>query len=73
MKISILLFENMTALDAIGPYEVLSRLPGAEVMFVGLEKRLVTTDTGFLRLSVDCPIDLVAATDILLIHRFTSS
>jgi putative intracellular protease/amidase len=67
MKITILLYENMTALDAIGPYEVLSRLPGVEVLFAGLEKGLVTTDTGFLRLSADRSIDQVAATDILLI------
>ena len=31
MQIAIVLFERLTALDAIGPYEVLQRLPGAEV------------------------------------------
>jgi hypothetical protein len=35
MQINILLYDRMTALDAIGPYEVLGRLPGAEVLFVG--------------------------------------
>ena len=49
MKIAILLYPEMTALDAIGPYEVLSRLPGAEVLFTGAEKGLVRTDTGFLQ------------------------
>jgi len=67
MKITILLYDDMTALDAIGPYEVLSRMPGAEVLFAGLEKGLVTTDTGFLKLSADYAIDQVTATDILLI------
>jgi putative intracellular protease/amidase len=33
MKIAILLYEGMTALDAIGPYDVLRQLPGAEVVF----------------------------------------
>lgn len=67
MNITIFLYDDMTALDAIGPYEVLSRLPGARVTFVAREKGLVTTDTGFLRLSADCSIDQVSQTDILLI------
>jgi len=37
MQIAIPLFERLTALDAIGPYEVLSRLPDAEVLFVAAE------------------------------------
>ena len=67
MRITILLYDDMTALDAIGPYEVLSRLPGASVTFVAQEKGLVTTDTGFLRLSADRSIAQVSSTDILLI------
>ena len=35
MQIAIPLFDRLTALDAIGPYEVLQRLPGATVTFVG--------------------------------------
>ena len=31
MRIAILIFDRLTALDAVGPYEVLSRLPGAEL------------------------------------------
>ena len=34
MEIAFLLFDGITALDAVGPYEVLSRLPGAQVCFV---------------------------------------
>src|ERR671919_401399 len=34
MDIAILLFDRLTALDAVGPYEVLSRLPGANLAFV---------------------------------------
>ena len=36
MDIAIPIFEGITALDAIGPYEVLSRLPGARVRFVAV-------------------------------------
>ena len=37
MRIAILIFDKLTALDAVGPYEVLSRLPGAELSFVAKE------------------------------------
>jgi len=67
VKIAILLYENMTALDAIGPYEVLSRLPGAEVVFVAAEPGLVRTDTGFLRLEAARGISEVSRADVLLV------
>lgn len=37
MQIAIVLYPGVTALDAVGPYEVLRLLPGAEVRFVGAE------------------------------------
>ena len=67
MKIAILLYENMTALDAIGPYEVLSRLPGARVQFAAERAGPVTTDTGFLRLQADYAISDITEADILLV------
>jgi transcriptional regulator GlxA family with amidase domain len=48
MHIAIALFPHFTATDAIGPYEVLSRLPHATVQFVSSAGGLVTSDTGFL-------------------------
>ena len=33
-EIALFLYDGMTALDAVGPYEVLARLPDAEVKFV---------------------------------------
>jgi transcriptional regulator GlxA family with amidase domain len=65
MKIAILLFDGITALDAIGPYEVLRSVPGWEVEFVGKERGEVRTDSGALGLSVDKPI--AEATDIDLV------
>jgi transcriptional regulator GlxA family with amidase domain len=67
MRTAILLYENMTALDAIGPYEILSRLPGAELTFVAREAGAVRTDTGFLTLVAEAGIHDVSSTDILLI------
>jgi transcriptional regulator GlxA family with amidase domain len=51
MQIAILLFNRFTVLDAIGPYQVLSRMPGAEVVFVAEQPGLVTDDRGSLALS----------------------
>jgi putative intracellular protease/amidase len=67
MKTAILLYENMTALDAIGPYEILSRLPGAELTFVARNAGPVRTDTGFLTLVATAGIADVTSADILLV------
>src|SRR5438105_8571267 len=44
LRVVIPLFDGITALDAIGPYEVLSRLPGAEVRFAAPEPGPQWTD-----------------------------
>jgi putative intracellular protease/amidase len=67
MDIAILLFDNLTALDAIGPYEVLSRLPGANLTFVATEAGPKRTDTGALGLVADATLDDVPTPDILLV------
>ncbi len=67
MKIAILIFDKLTALDAIGPYEVLSRLPGAELTFVAKETGIKRTDTGRLGLNADATIADVRSPDVLLI------
>jgi len=67
MNIAILLYEKMTALDAIGPYEVLSRLPDANVVFTAERAGLVTTDTGFLRLDAQRSLADVTDVDLLLV------
>ena len=67
MRIAILAFPELTALDAIGPYEVLSRLPGAEVSWVGKEVGVVRGDTGTLGLSVDHALSDVREAEILLV------
>ena len=67
MDIAILLYDNFTALDAIGPYEVLSRLPGAVVKFVATEPGPVRTDTRALALIADHALADVPHPDILLI------
>ena len=67
MQIAILIFDKLTALDAIGPYEVLRSVPGWEVKFVGPEKGQVRTDSGALGLSADFGLDEVSEADIVLV------
>ncbi|MGN6200840.1 MAG: DJ-1/PfpI family protein [Solirubrobacterales bacterium] len=67
MKTSILIFDGITALDAIGPYEVLSRAPGWEVEFVAKQQGEVRADSGALGLSADRSLAEVEETGILLI------
>ena len=68
MRIAIPLFDQMTALDAIGPYEVLQRLPGATVTFVGERAgSTVRTDNGFLGLVVDAAYDDVPDPDVVVV------
>ncbi|MDQ3728519.1 MAG: DJ-1/PfpI family protein [Actinomycetota bacterium] len=67
MQIAILIFQQLTALDAIGPYEVLSRLPGAELTFVAPEPGEIRTDTGRLGITADASIDELTDPDVLLI------
>jgi putative intracellular protease/amidase len=67
MRIAFLIFDKLTALDAIGPYEVLSRLPGAEVSFVAKQAGVKRTDTGALALTADLAIAEMPDPDIVLV------
>jgi transcriptional regulator GlxA family with amidase domain len=67
MRIAILIFDRLTALDAIGPYEVLSRLPGAELSFVATKRGTVRADTGALGIAADRELYELADPDVLLV------
>jgi putative intracellular protease/amidase len=67
MQIAILIFDRLTALDAVGPYEVLSRLPGAKVTFVAQEPGPKRTDTGGLALLADASLGELPRPDIVLV------
>ncbi len=64
--IAIFLFDGITALDAVGPYEILQRLPGWDLHMVGVRKGEVRTDTGNLGILVDAPIAEHPAPEILV-------
>jgi putative intracellular protease/amidase len=60
-------FEGITALDIVGPYEVLQRLPEANVQFVAEKAGPVRTDNGFLALVADHARDDVTSADVLVV------
>jgi len=67
MRVAIALFPRNTALDAIGPYEVLQRVPSIDVVFVGGRRGEVRTDNGMLGLTCDATFEEVTDPDVLLV------
>jgi putative intracellular protease/amidase len=67
MRIAIPLFDRFTALDAIGPYEVLSRLPDASVTFVTERPGIVRSDTGALGVAVDAALTDLPDPDVVVV------
>ena len=67
MRIVIFLYDGMTALDAIGPYDVLRQLPGAEVVFVGDTAGIKRTEAQPLGLVADRAFADVTRADILVV------
>ena len=66
IRITMLLFPNLTQLDLTAPYEVLTRLPGAEVSLVWKSLETVTSGTG-LRLSPTSTLAEAAPADVLFV------
>jgi len=67
VQIAIPLYPGFTALDAIGPYEVLSRVPGAEVTFLAEQPGPVATDTGVLTIHAPKALTDVPAPDVFVV------
>ena len=67
MDIAIPLFDRFTALDAVGPYQVLSALPGARVRFLAGEAGPVSADNRMLTLVAEGPYENSPAPEILVV------
>ncbi|MEW2077773.1 DJ-1/PfpI family protein [Streptomyces sp. NPDC012403] len=67
MQIAIVLFDRFTALDAVGPYETLGRLPDAETVFVAERTGPVRTDTGTLAITADRALAEVPHPDVVVV------
>lgn len=67
MKIAIPLFDGFTALDAVGPYEVLSRLAGAQVVFLAERAGPVSADTRMLTLTASQTLAQLPHPEVVLV------
>jgi putative intracellular protease/amidase len=66
LDIVIPIYDDFTALDAVGPYEVLSRI-GGRVRFVAREAGPVRTDNGMLSVIAEASLEDASSPDILVV------
>lgn len=66
IRIAIPVFDRMTALDAIGPYEVLQRIPTFDIMFVGHAVGEVRTENAMLGLRADATFEALPEPDVIV-------
>jgi transcriptional regulator GlxA family with amidase domain len=57
LQVAIPLFPNFTALDGVGPYEVLQRIPQIDVTFIGPERGEFRSENGMLGLIADATFE----------------
>ncbi|MDG1695131.1 MAG: DJ-1/PfpI family protein [Ilumatobacter sp.] len=60
------LFPQFTALDAIGPYEVLQRIPDIDITFIGHERGVVRSDNGMLGIEIDSTFEDYPRPDLIV-------
>lgn len=73
MEIVILLYKGFTALDVVGPYEVLSRLPNVVVKFAAQEKGIVESEYASMKMIATHSLDEIETADILMIPGSTAA
>ena len=66
MQVAIPLFPHFTALDGIGPYEVLQRIPELDVTFIGHERGEVRSENGFLGVTRDATFGEMPHPDVIV-------
>jgi transcriptional regulator GlxA family with amidase domain len=66
LEVAIPLFPRVTALDAVGPYEVLQRIPDFDIVFVGHARGEVRTENGMLALTADATFEEVPAPGVIV-------
>lgn len=71
MKVIIFLYNGVTLLDAIGPYEVLRNMDDTEVLFVAEKTGEIKADSGFIDINVKHSIDDIKDADILILPGST--
>ncbi len=66
-SIAILLFDGITALDVVGPYEALNRIPGVGIRLCAARRGSVRTESGSLAFHADHPLSEIADAEILVV------
>jgi transcriptional regulator GlxA family with amidase domain len=66
LQIAIPIFPKCTALDAVGPYEVLQRIPTLDITFIGHQRGEVRTENAMLGLTVDATFEDLPEPDVIL-------
>ena len=67
MQVAIVLFPGFTSLDAVGPYDVLVRVPDAEVVFCAAQRGAVRADPASIAIVADATFDEVVAPDVVVV------
>ena len=67
VKIAFVLYPGFTALDIIGPFEVLAFVPGHDAVFAAAEPGPVTDDTSRCQLVAAASLDQMTAPDVVVI------
>lgn len=67
MQVAIPIYDGFTALDAVGPYDVLARVPGAEVVFCAESRGPKRTESGMLAITADRTLDEVGEPDLIVV------
>jgi transcriptional regulator GlxA family with amidase domain len=66
LQVAIPLFPRFTALDAVGPYEVLQRIPWIDIVFVGQQRGEFRSENAMLGLTADATLDEVPEPDVIM-------
>ena len=67
MQIAFLIYEGLTALDIIGPYEVLNQIPNADVRFVAKQPGPIRVDSGAFSIDTDHKLADVPRPDVFVV------
>ena len=67
MDVAIPLYDRFTALDAVGPYDVLSRIPGTRVWFIAAEPGPLRTENGMLALTADHALEELPEPNVIVV------
>jgi transcriptional regulator GlxA family with amidase domain len=66
IQVVIPLFPQFTALDGIGPYEVLQRIPSIDVTFIGHQRGEIRSENGFLGITADGTFEEFPTPDVIV-------